>query len=871
MKRGLGVFVLLSFILILSLTFVSAGLFSDVIKNIGENIVKITGAATDVDLTPRVAFWAGKVNQHTENGVWMADPDGKSGTKIGEELAYCQKWYPNTISFQKYKMEKIITWRNAKNLGGPFTSIKQSYECVQESLPVCGDGICSSGEECSSCGEDCGPCVEQCTSNYDCPGGESCLGGVCVEISCTENDGGIEYNVKGDVTGKIGNSLKFFIDYCDNSVILNESYCDGANPKTISHDCGIENGICLNGACVPSCKDTCSSLGYNCETQTICRVSTNCGNCSIGNVCNSTGKCVATCTTEIDTAFCTRLNKTCGNFTANDNCNISRTVANCGTCSTGNICIEGACVEVINITPVCTDSDGGLNYYSKGEVVFYGTDGLKYTNYDYCSGTSIRYLTEVMYLTEHDCVNGESSSSVFKCPDGCENGACLTKEEVPKYTYTCDPLSTNIEGNNKLNILFIPGNATEEDLDYLKNNLLTKVSDFYNIEPFKSNRELLNFYFLRNTEPVYKNGVYLEEPFKAKWQKIANESCPYKITQYLMVIDYNMQVFSTLGEGIAVTTTSGDSFNIIHEFGHSFAGLVDTYFPFVRNDGVGDLERLDGPNVDEGGCSRWCQSNSGVYETSCTKITNEAECKMFNRISNQYGGDCGDLENCCVWLKDNAVDPFFKTKCVNLVGYKNIGIECLEGTGCYYGTFHQGKWRSIESFNTIMGGDAVNLIFDPVSIKALELKIKCCYPQTCNNFPSECKEYSKKYLAFADCGECISSEKGSGCSLDLDCGEREVCISGECVSVSSSGTILPIDLINESSCKSECPLNGKCYPLGYRKSGKYCSDNYEFVEERGNDESCENNFECTSNVCINNKCVDAGLWQKFLNWFKNIF
>lgn len=80
------------------------------------------------DSTPRVAYWYGKVNQHTENGVWKTDPDGVSGANL-DMLAYCKKWYPNTVSFESYKLETFSGWREAGN-NGNYTSTKQSYKCV---------------------------------------------------------------------------------------------------------------------------------------------------------------------------------------------------------------------------------------------------------------------------------------------------------------------------------------------------------------------------------------------------------------------------------------------------------------------------------------------------------------------------------------------------------------------------------------------------------------------------------------------------------------------------------------------------------------------------------------------------------------------
>ena len=67
-----------------------------------------------------------------------------------------------------------------------------------------------------------------------------------------------------------------------------------------------------------------------------------------------------------------------------------------------------------------------------------------------------------------------------------------------------------------------------------------------------------------------------------------------------------------------------------------------------------------------------------------------------------------------------------------------------------------------------------------------------------------------------------------------------------------------------------CELGDKCYPMGYRKQGQYCSDNNEFIGQLGSG-TCDNNFECKSNVCISSECVGEGLIKKILNWFKKLF
>tara|TARA_Y100000034_G_C6866593_1_gene395076 strand:+ start:176 stop:1618 length:1443 start_codon:yes stop_codon:yes gene_type:complete len=69
-----------------------------------------------------------------------------------------------------------------------------------------------------------------------------------------------------------------------------------------------------------------------------------------------------------------------------------------------------------------------------------------------------------------------------------------------------------------------------------------------------------------------------------------------------------------------------------------------------------------------------------------------------------------------------------------------------------------------------------------------------------------------------------------------------------------------------------CLVEKSCYPLGYRKDRNYCSEeNKEFVSQLKAESTCENNFECDSNLCINSECVSGNLWAKFIRWLSRIF
>lgn len=121
------------------------------------------------------------------------------------------------------------------------------------------------------------------------------------------------------------------------------------------------------------------------------------------------------------------------------------------------------------------------------------------------------------------------------------------------------------------------------------------------------------------------------------------------------------------------------------------------------------------------------------------------------------------------------------------------------------------------------------------------------------------------------------NEKQSKCEYYL-----KACKEGDILSCTTWKSQCPENLEKEAEkeaeknehlqvCKDSCPSENKCYPFGYRKSKEFCSDKGSFEQQLDGDESCENNFECKSNVCISEKCISQSLLEKILNWFKKLF
>ncbi len=82
-----------------------------------------------------------------------------------------------------------------------------------------------------------------------------------------------------------------------------------------------------------------------------------------------------------------------------------------------------------------------------------------------------------------------------------------------------------------------------------------------------------------------------------------------------------------------------------------------------------------------------------------------------------------------------------------------------------------------------------------------------------------------------------------------------------------SNVTLVFDISNKYPNEiSVCNINN----LGYRKSSQYCSEEG-FVSQKDDSQSCENNFECLSNSCIDGNCVKLGFWTRIFDWFRNLF
>ncbi|MCK5624556.1 hypothetical protein KAI04_01820 [Candidatus Pacearchaeota archaeon] len=227
------------------------------------------------DLTPRVSFWPGKVNQHTEDGVWKTDPDKSSGAVWGDtedlRITYCNKLYEETIVSSPEYGSEIISFCIVGTTTCIYEGTRMTYSCLDaepENLDFSSLITCEScqAEKGVWCIADEGEGEDWCASSADaCEDGDGDPMTFCSD--CPDGDAdsdypnGLNYYKKGFYDG--------VYDDCSSKEEdkLIEYYCGydlEENSKRIFNLYDCPNG-CLDGACVPQ-KSSCDITGENSGT-----------------------------------------------------------------------------------------------------------------------------------------------------------------------------------------------------------------------------------------------------------------------------------------------------------------------------------------------------------------------------------------------------------------------------------------------------------------------------------------------------------------------------------------------------------------------------------------------------------------------------
>jgi hypothetical protein len=153
------------------------------------------------------------------------------------------------------------------------------------------------------------------------------------------------------------------------------------------------------------------------------------------------------------------------------------------------------------------------------------------------------------------------------------------------------PVKTNLEklkclelvkgmnnlNENRLNIVFV---GINKDINTLVNNSLMAADydavgkGLLAIEPFKSNRDKFNFFYINETAYVDPNTVNSFGGGAEITNEISRLTSSCSLNNQYTIVFTNFTMISTGGEIIKINALGGPG-TVIHEFGHSFGQLQD--------------------------------------------------------------------------------------------------------------------------------------------------------------------------------------------------------------------------------------------------------------------------------------------------------
>ncbi len=492
-----------------------------------------------------------------------------------------------------------------------------------------------------------------CIKNPTCAGlFYNCNGIVCPQPTsttatgtCTDSDGGLNYNVKGNLNF---NNLEFYSDFCNNNGQLNETYCvNNAAYSSLLYNCPYG---CSNGACLPAPTN-------NNQTNQTNQTNPTTGTCTDsdgGKNFDVKGTLNFNNANYLD--FCITASQLNEVFCINYNTSYSSVLYNCPYG-----CSNGACLPAPTTTPgTCTDSDGGRNYNVKGSVsgVYTNNQGTTtpYDWPDYCIYN---------ILNEYSCGYGGYGSSgngglaqgdqtwtdLYTCPNGCSDGVCL-QEDAPGTLGGTEDQTSESEQNQ----------PPPEDSSYQQENPEFGFID----QTFSLIIDFIRSIFRDTTPPIatitapIANQVLVVDTTSTTLFVTTNEAatCKWSTTDqlYSSMPDTNTMTGAGTSSHSATISglTNGQNYNYYvrcqDTAGNAMISSVNISFnvanpPVFCGDGIIETGETcdDGNTISGDGCSSTCQKEEGTEQQGWIFTNQYSACG--SRIAVTTNGNMSSVKN----------------------------------------------------------------------------------------------------------------------------------------------------------------------------------------------------------------------------------
>lgn len=277
--------------------------------------------------------------------------------------------------------------------------------------------------------------------------------------------------------------------------------------------------------------------------------------------------------------------------------------------------------------------------------------------------------------------------------------------------------------------------------------------------------------------------------------------------------------------------------------------------------------------------SGFCGDNNCNGEESCSSCPDDCgECQMVCGDGICYANENCEKDNCCNGVKVNFEDDYYNC---GGCGKQCEGREKCSNSKCIQ-ICGNGYCESNEDCNSCKEdcGKCEDKCGDGIC-QSNEDCLLCIKDCACKSY-EKCE--SRKCVTYCGNNICESNEDCSSCSIDCGCEEGYECLNKKCVKPECSTDVNcdDKDACTTDACSgipkkcsnkrtSGCNFKNNCIPIGTKTESQYCSIENLMEDLKSEDEKCNNNYECSSNVCVNNQCISQSLIQKIINWFRRLF
>ncbi len=579
----------------------------------------------------------------------------------------------------------------------------------------------------------------------------------------------------------------------------------------------------------------------------------------------------------------------------------------------------GLILMMINVVfAQCIENDDGMDYYNTGTINSTDVYGLPFNNIDRCMPDDDELFPSM--LEENYCRNDGMADVVFyDCPNGCKDGECIMIEDVDEDIACSVPASENCYttgyyDNNGCpeyecieiacaepvcnGELIITGydeyncpNYICEEITYsciepiCEGNMIIHGYDEYNCPIYSCETQVCK---MPACEGAYETGEYYENG-------CAVYKCPPEPVEVEVLLkdDYeqgnkiNIKVKNNNKHSIfysmnSATPKSAYQIYQTKEYVNTINArkllLLDLCLPRPTVFGIGEIEPGETKIIDT-----WNQIEYS-YDDNCREeydITYDIDEEIDDYNIEVYETDDYDIEESNVEVYE--VEEEIKeeiTKDYDTVVYNTIEYDSKE-------EIIEGTTKEITEVytNHISSGKQV-----PIGTYELNFNyydIDPTLPYDCG-VTSTRKEQNSNITADSDSNTVIDCMVEPPIIHTVSAKFKivkgnNVCSVPVCEDLEFTGKYdkydcpiyICIDDPEPPVCEQGCEYKDRCLTQGTRLNlddkAVFCGIDFEWNKQSQEGDSCNNNYECSTNLCIDSECVSSSAWQTFLSWISKLF